>query len=507
MLRTTQAWVGLALLCLGLSLRAETVYFENFEAGWGGWSADNGVWEVGAPSEVGPPACFGGSRCAGTVLNGNYPRYTDSRLMSPSIILPAVANGESIYLHFREWHQYDTSWDDRGVVQVSVYDAAAKTWSAFADAATPERAWAPVWSRKGVDLTAHAGKKVRLGFFHIDESSSWYPYVAPGWYIDEVEILRKPSRFSGDFETGWGDWFADNGVWYVGAPTEGPAACHTGNGCAGTIPNGNYSSLIFPDYALPKVKGLDEIHLRFWNWHGTGGTGQVYVAVYDPAAETWSDWIKEGAPVGPTSGIWSPKDIDLTAYAGKKVRVALHHYDGTSATGWYIDDVTIGGGTPPANPYALTQSIRVADLNGNALPEEASLLRVNATNAVQVWLRDGQTKALIRKISYVTGDYTPIGLAEAADLNGNGKPEIAVLYRKSASGVVYATLRDGGTGAAIKTLNFGVVLAQSITVMDDTNGNGQPEIAVMSMNPAAQTYKLDLRDVGTGALVRTISLP
>ena len=52
---------------------AVTVYQYNFESGWDGWGADYGVWEVGTPA-AGPDSCHGGSKCAGTVLGGNYPR-------------------------------------------------------------------------------------------------------------------------------------------------------------------------------------------------------------------------------------------------------------------------------------------------------------------------------------------------------------------------------------------------------------------------------------------------
>ena len=64
---------------------AVTVYEYNFEPGWDGWGADYGVWEVGTPT-AGPDNCHGGSKCAGTVLGGNYPGYTDSRLISATMV-------------------------------------------------------------------------------------------------------------------------------------------------------------------------------------------------------------------------------------------------------------------------------------------------------------------------------------------------------------------------------------------------------------------------------------
>ena len=34
--------------------------------------------------------------------------------------------------------------------------------------------------------------------------------------------------FTEDFESGWGDWSTDNGVWEIGTPTAGPSASHGG---------------------------------------------------------------------------------------------------------------------------------------------------------------------------------------------------------------------------------------------------------------------------------------
>ncbi len=55
----------------------------------GGWSVDNGVWQIGTPTDVGPEACHTPPYCAGTIIDGPYPAV-NSRLISPTIILPEV---------------------------------------------------------------------------------------------------------------------------------------------------------------------------------------------------------------------------------------------------------------------------------------------------------------------------------------------------------------------------------------------------------------------------------
>jgi hypothetical protein len=72
---------------------------DGFEEGWDGWFTDMGVWEVGAPTS-GPEVAHSGTNCAGTVLGGNYPYETDSRLISPVIDVPAVGANEEVVLAF-----------------------------------------------------------------------------------------------------------------------------------------------------------------------------------------------------------------------------------------------------------------------------------------------------------------------------------------------------------------------------------------------------------------------
>ncbi|OEU78070.1 MAG: hypothetical protein BA865_11760 [Desulfobacterales bacterium S5133MH4] len=75
----------------------ETIFSEDWESGQGDWDISNGVWQVGEPSD--PPGRLEGD-CVGTVLDGSYPCYRDSRLISPSIRLPEVSGYEELRLRF-----------------------------------------------------------------------------------------------------------------------------------------------------------------------------------------------------------------------------------------------------------------------------------------------------------------------------------------------------------------------------------------------------------------------
>ena len=326
----------------------EVIFTEDFEDGWGEWYADNGIWEVGVPSD--PPGAHGGTQCAGTVLNGNYPNNTDSRLIYdlphlPGLCLPQVSGDEEIHLRFWHWYSYG---DDAGYVQISVQDEVTGDWSAWADipTSTPILYYSHDWTRKCIDLTAYAGKCIKIAFYHTADGYATYP----GWYIDDIEVIKKVPEFTGNFEAGLGDWCAENGIWQVGTPASGPGGGHDSSQCAGTVLNGNYpnhtdSRLISPSFWLPEVSGDEELHFRFWHWIYYGDDyGKLQISVQDGSSGNWSAWadIPTSAPIYYYSH-WSPKSVDITAYAGQKVRIAFYHIADGYATysGWYIDDIEV----------------------------------------------------------------------------------------------------------------------------------------------------------------------
>jgi hypothetical protein len=338
---------------------AQTVFVERFESGWGNWYADNGVWQIGTPT-IGPMGCHGGTQCATTGLTTHYPWRTLTRLISPSIALPDVVGSEELHLRFWHWFAYGDN--HSGQVQVSVRDEAAGTWSAWATVGTAVSRTSPLWSPFDVDLTVHAGKTIRLAFYNYT-----YPYPAagaPGWYIDDIEILKKVPEFTASFSGGWGDWYADNGVWQIGVPTIGPMGCHAGTQCATTGLTTHYpwrtlSRLVSPPLDLPDVGETDEIHLRFWHWfaYGENHSGHVQISVRDEVAGRWLDWVDVGPPVSNVSLVWTEMDIDLTLYAGQRIRLAFYNYTypypAAGAPGWYIDGIEF---RLPAYPLSVTKT-------------------------------------------------------------------------------------------------------------------------------------------------------
>ena len=135
------------------------------------------------PPTAGPDSCHGGSNCAGTVLGGNYPGETDSRLINPSTRPPGVSGDQELHPRFWPWFSY--AGDDAGYVQISVYDEMAGEWPAWANIGNPVVDSSSVWSPSPLfKLGEYAEKKIRIAFFHTAARS----YVSTGWYVDDIQI-------------------------------------------------------------------------------------------------------------------------------------------------------------------------------------------------------------------------------------------------------------------------------------------------------------------------------
>lgn len=518
-------YVFLLALCLMFfaaltGAQAQVILSENFEGGWGDWLANNGVWEIGTPVDGPKPAAHGGTQCAGTILDGFYPGDTDSRLRGPSLTLPSVAQGQEIHLRFWQWFSYAVR--DAGYVQISVYQPATSTWSEFTTIAraNPIFDQSSVWSPMDVDLTSFASKRIRIGFYHTADSR-YYNECSWGWYIDDVQVVKKSSEFTGDFEQGWGDWSTDRGVWEIGVPTEGPSGCHSGTQCAGTVLAGNYpgdtdSRLVSPTIQLPSVKGYEELYLRFWHWfsYAVRDAGYVQISVYDPATSEWSDWTTIGDPVVNESPVWSYRgDYELTSYASRKVRIAFYHtgdsrYYGECSTGWYIDDVSITNVTP--SPYGQYVDIAsLPDMDSSGFPEVATLRIHPVTRVPSVEIRDSHSRSLIQKLSFFSAEFVPTALATVPDLDGNGFSELAVLGVSNTTGNLSVQIRDAKTKNRLITIPFLTLkhTSKGMTVVPDMNGNGYWELSVLGVNETTGAVTAQIRDAKTGDLLNSIPLP
>ncbi|UFP93261.1 sulfatase [Gloeobacter morelensis] len=143
--------------------------------------------------------------------------------------------------------------------------------------------------------------------------------------------------------------------------------------------------------------------------------------------------------------------------------------------------------------------VGLPDLSGNGAPEVA-VLQGNAP--VSVTVKDSKTGTTI-----ATLDYPGLVYARAmAMVAAEGGPEIAVLGtgQAHANQVILKGIASGASRQITFDKNF---LARDLEVLADTNGSGKAELAVLLANPDSGVLKLQLRDAGTGELVRDIPYP
>ena len=157
-------------------LRDETpVYFEDFEAGYGGYTnTGSDPWEWGVPTG-GPGAAHSGSHVWATNLVEDYVTETQYVLVSPAITLPC---GSELFLSWWQWYATEEGYD---YISVAVDDGTDVT-SVYG----PVSGAGAGWQRQEADLSRWAGKTVRLLF----KLTSDEMITEAGWYLDDVAVTQ-----------------------------------------------------------------------------------------------------------------------------------------------------------------------------------------------------------------------------------------------------------------------------------------------------------------------------
>jgi hypothetical protein len=352
-------------------IKADTLWHDDFEdQNWFfKWSVSAGTWEVGVPMS-GPNNAYSGTRCAATILTGNYPPGANTRLERlTSFVVPS--SSEHPRLRFWHWFQFENG--DYGQVEIKVGNGSWKpmpeTYSWYSTKG---------WTYALIDLTPYADSTVQIGFFfHSDAPGD----VGPGWYIDDVGVYTGQEVFNNPegFELGIGDWAADRGTWEVGIPIGGPDTAHTGNQCAVTGLLGLYDSRVNSRLVSPPILLDSSARLLFWHRFSfsSGDYGQVQLRVLGGTWASISDKYVN------TSNNWSPVTIPLPSYKDSVVQIAFVFRSDAPAdvsSGWYVDDVQFYNAGPTCSfnkstvSFGLlgkwqskTDSVKVTNTGGDTL--------------------------------------------------------------------------------------------------------------------------------------------
>ncbi len=329
---------------------------EGWELGWDGWWSSNGIWEPGVPEGI-PGGVPGGTHVMGTRPAADYPYGPDSGLYSPEIDLPVIASGEELLLRFRQWFSYQGA--DGGDVQIQSFDAETEGLGRGGEHQERPKLDSGVASCADRSSRSTPGNGFGSGSITSMESS-WLlrcqRIQSSGWFLDDLEIIAqlKPVLHNSEgWETGWEGWWSDNDIWEVGSTFAGGAFNGTnvvGTGLTSNYPNGPDSSLHSPEAVLPSLAAGEELLLRFRQWFSYQGSdgGDVQIQSFDVPAEVWGGWETIKSVRSWIPG-WHHARIDISKFAGQRVRLRFNHFDGNEgccganaqSSGWFLDDLEI----------------------------------------------------------------------------------------------------------------------------------------------------------------------
>ena len=159
-----------------------SVFSDDFESGQGAWATgsegDLGtLWQLGAPTNVGPAAANSPANCFGTSISADYTFDTVVWLRSPAIDLTNAAGATLSFFHYVD---IEPGFDSG---KVSVLDA--NDHSELAVLVAPIDGDAVDWTKLTKSLPAAAlGKSIEIEFrMRSDDVQNF-----AGWYIDDVIV-------------------------------------------------------------------------------------------------------------------------------------------------------------------------------------------------------------------------------------------------------------------------------------------------------------------------------
>ena len=174
-----------------------------------------------------------------------------------------------------------------------------------------------------------------------------------------IDGIVQKDFFTDDMEGGINEWktTGHEDGWELGTPSKGPAA-HSGSNCWGTNLDGNYPDLndnsISLDHYVDLRTASDPV-LSFWHWleieaHNYD-TAYVEVRTSEQSKFTtlWESPspTRQGIPYETEEWKVVTLELDDFAYHEIFIRFRLESDGDTNYLGWYVDDVAVGGTTPP----------------------------------------------------------------------------------------------------------------------------------------------------------------
>lgn len=304
------------------------------------------------------------------------------------------------------------------------------------------------------------------GVYQIYASTIW---EQGGDSIDEnphndvlvIDGIVQKDFFSDDMEGGNNNWETDGNDdgWQLGTPTKGPIA-HSGDSCWATNLDGNYPDLNGNSITLEHYVDLrtaSDPVVSFWHWLEVEAhdydTAYVEARTEEQSKYTklWENPTPERQGVPFETEEWKVVTLSLEDFAYHEVYIRFNlETDGdTNYLGWYIDDVAVGGTTPPqydarivsidypaegeyippSETIEILATVMNVGLNQDVIPVKATAVR-QGSSPVTYDLGEQTTQVLnpgyVEQVKFSwqlpTGTYQYLIKIEA-DLDGDGNSE------------------------------------------------------------------------------------
>ncbi len=262
---------------------------------------------------------------------------------------------------------------------------------------------------------------VEAGSYQYGVAASYEGYIAPEG--DRAVAETYTYGFEGTFE-GWTSINADgdNYDWTITSTIMAPgypAPCHSGSDCVESA--SYFQGTLTPDNYLVSPAKAQYSQISFWAAaYMTDYPAEHYGVAVSTTGNTdpndfttiWEETMTaKGSTTGAKremngskEGTWYQKTIDLSAYAGQEIWVAIRHFNCSDQWLLLVDDVelTAGGALPPTPPTPPTSQALIDEDFEDGLPTDWSM-----EDTGNAW--------------YVDGEYTGEGaLAARVDYNYTG---------------------------------------------------------------------------------------
>jgi len=251
------------------------------------------------------------------------------------------------------------------------------------------------------------------------------------------------------------------------------------------MPAGASTANIPVTIAANTSSGPDQTFQLYLGATGTGATQQLFATGVDPLSVAAADINGDGQP-----------DLIVANYGDNTVSVLLNTTAAGAAVPSFAPQQAFATGTNP-------RSVTIADVNGDGKPD--IIVANRASNTLSVLLNTTAAGATLPSFAaqqtFATGA-NPFSVA-IADVNGDGKPDLIVANGND--NTVSILLNSTASGAGISSFAAQQTFATGTSPVSlcaaDINGDGKPDLLVANVND--NTVSVLLNNTATGTMTST----